>query len=211
MKIGFVVFHQVTALDFTGPAQVFSQIPDNQIFLISKNYDQVTTDAGFSVSPTATIDDAPQMELLCIPGGLGQKSIADDPQFMDFIQQQGARAQYVTSVCSGSLILAKAGLLDGFKATSHWALIEKLRDFNVTPITQRVVLDGNRITGGGVTAGIDFGLTVIAHLFGEQAAKLIQLGLEYDPSPPFTCGSPLKAGEELTQKVMKNFAKIDII
>ncbi|WP_133468305.1 DJ-1/PfpI family protein [Paraglaciecola marina] len=211
MKFGFIVYAQVTAIDFTAPAQVFSQLPDAEIHLIGANYDAVKTDAGFSVNPTCSIQDAPQMDLLCIPGGLGQKVVSDDPMFMSFIEGQGNRANYVTSVCSGSLILAKAGLLDGFKATSHWATLNILKRFNVTPTKQRVVIDGNRITGGGATAGLDFGLSVVAQLFGEDLAKMIQLGLEYDPAPPFTSGSPELAGPKLTEQVLKIFCKAEII
>ena len=211
MKIGFVIYPQVTALDFVGPAQVFSQLPNCDIHLISRDYGAVETDAGFSVNPTVTIQDAPQMDLLCVPGGFGQKVISDDNIFMDFIRLQGAQAEYVTSVCSGSLILAKAGLLDGYHATSHWAAINKLKTFDIAAINQRVVIDRNRITGGGVTAGIDFGLTVVAKLFGEQAAKLIQLGLEYNPTPPFNCGAPEQAGPELTQHINKRFSKVELV
>jgi cyclohexyl-isocyanide hydratase len=211
MKIGFMIYPQVTALDFTGPAQVFSQLPDCDIHLISLSYQAVATDAGFSVNPTATIHDAPQMDILCIPGGVNQKVVSDDQAFMEFIRLQGAQAKYVTSVCSGSLILAKAGLLDGYQATSDWAAIDKLKTFNITANNQRVVIDRNRITGGGVTAGIDFGLTVVAKLFGEQAAKLIQLGLEYNPAPPFNFGSPEQAGPELTQKIIKRFSKQELV
>lgn len=211
MKIGFVIFPQVTALDFTGPAQVFSQLPDSQIFLIAKNYDVVETDAGFSVNPTVSIEDSPQMDILCIPGGFGQKAVSDDENFIKFIQQQGANAKFLTSVCSGSLILAKAGLLNGFKATSHWAVRDKLASFDVEVVKQRVVIDRNRVTGGGVTAGIDFALGLIAEFNNEHLAKLIQLGIEYDPAPPFDCGTPEKAGAELSNKVKYAFSRVDII
>lgn len=211
MKIGFVIYPQVTALDFVGPAQVLSQIPQCEIFLISKTTKAIETDAGFSVNPTTSIHCAPQMDILCIPGGLGQKSLSDDPSCMQFIKQQGDKALYVTSVCSGSLVLAKAGLLNGYKATSHWAFLDKLAQFGAIPVSQRVVIDRNRITGGGVTAGIDFALTLTAKLCGEKAAKLIQLGLEYNPSPPFDCGSPAQAGPELCKATTSKFSKVEII
>lgn len=211
MNIGFVIYPNVTALDFTGPAQVFSQLAHCDIHFISKNNDTVQTDAGFSLNPTTSIQDCPQMDLLCIPGGLGQKVVAEDPLFMSFIQHQAKGAKYLTSVCSGSLILAKAGLLKGVKATSHWAALGLLTQFGAIAVDQRVVIDGNRITGGGVTAGIDFGLTVVAKLFGENVAKSIQLGLEYDPAPPFDCGSPNKAPKELTQKIRQRFSQVELI
>ncbi len=211
MKIGFLIYPNVTALDFTGPAQVFSQLAQCDIYFIGKNNDAVQTDAGFSLNPTTSIQECPQMDLLCIPGGLGQKVVADDPQFMDFIQQQAKEAKYLTSVCSGSLILAKAGLLKGYRATSHWAALDQLNQFGAIAVDQRVVIDGNRISGGGVTAGIDFGLTLVAKLFGEKVAKHIQLGLEYDPAPPFDCGSPKKAPKELTEKIRQRFSQVEII
>lgn len=211
MNIGFVIFPQVTALDFTGPAQVFSQLPDSQIFLIAKNHEEVETDAGFSVNPTVSIQDAPAMDILCIPGGFGQKAVSDDATFIRFIQQQGANAKFVTSVCSGSLILAKAGLLEGFQATSHWAVRDKLASFDIDVVEQRVVIDRNRVTGGGVTAGIDFALELIAEFYNEDMAKLIQLGIEYDPAPPFDCGTPEKAGPELANKVKYAFSRVEIV
>lgn len=211
MKIGFVIFPHVTALDFTGPAQVFSQLPHCEIFLIAKNHEPVATDAGFSVNPTVSIQHAPQMDVLCIPGGLGQKVVSDDSAFMQFIQQQGEKAKFVTSVCSGSLILAKAGLLDGYQATSHWAVREQLARFDVEVTKQRVVIDRNRVTGGGVTAGIDFALRLIATCYGDETAKLIQLGIEYDPAPPFDCGTPEKAGSELAKRIMSAFSRVAII
>lgn len=211
MKIGFIVFPQVTALDFTGPAQVFSQLPDSEIFIIARQLEAVRTDAGFSILPTVSINNAPQLDMLCIPGGLGQKTVSDDEQFMQFIQQQGKQAKYITSVCSGSLILAKAGLLNGFKATSHWAALPQLAEFDVTAVKQRVVVDRNRITGGGVTAGIDFALTLVATIYGEHTAKLIQLGLEYAPAPPFNCGTPEQAPPALVEQIQKGFSKVKII
>lgn len=211
MKIGFIIYQQVTALDFTGPAQVFCQIPNSEVHLIARDYGQIETDAGFSINPTLSIQDAPQMDLLCIPGGLGQKIVSDDPTFMNFIRLQGEKAKYITSVCSGSLILAKAGLLNGYQATSHWATLSLLTQFGVTPVNSRVVIDRNRITGGGVTAGIDFGLTIVAKLYGDKAAQTIQLGLEYNPAPPFNSGSPNLAGKGLTERVLEQLSKVELI
>lgn len=201
MHIGFLVFPNFTQLDATGPAQVLCQLPGARIHMLWKSLDPVPTDAGFSILPTTTLDDAPQLDVICVPGGPGQKAVMDDEDILGFVRAQGKAARYVTSVCSGSLLLGKAGLLDGYEAACHWAWREALAQFGATPVSRRVVRDRNRFSGGGVTAGIDFGLALAAEIAGDQFARMVQLGLEYDPSPPFDCGSPERAGPELEARV----------
>lgn len=200
-QIGFLVYPKVTALDFVGPAQVLSQMPDTQIHIVWKTMAPIETDAGFSVNPTTVLGDAPDLDVICIPGGPGQVDIMGDEEILAFVRAQGEQAKYVTSVCSGSLLLAQAGLMNGYKAGCHWAWRDVLEGFGAIPVAERVVKDRNRMTGGGVTAGIDFGLTLAAEISGEEMAKTIQLILEYDPAPPFDCGSPEKAGPDLERKV----------
>lgn len=207
MKIGFLIFPNLTPLDFVGPCQVLSQLPGAEIFVFWRTLDPISTDAGFNLLPTHTLENAPQMDVICIPGGPGQKGIMDDEDILDFVRSQGAGAKYVTSVCTGSLLLAKAGLLKGYKAGCHWVWRDQLKQFGAIPTDERVVVDRNRFTGGGVTAGIDFGLTLAAKLASPTVAKIIQLSLEYDPAPPFDVGSPKKAGLVKRQIVKRIFKK----
>ena len=204
MNIGFVLFPNVTPLDFVGPCQVLSQIPGARIFVFWHDLNPIKTDAGFKLCPTHTFEDAPQMDVFCVPGGPGQIKVMEDQVLLEFIAKQGAAAKYVTSVCTGSLLLAKAGLLTGYKAGCHWVWRDQLKEFGAIPIDARVVEDRNRMTGGGVTAGIDFGLTLAARLTSPSVAKFIQLALEYDPVPPFDTGSPKKAGF-VRSKLLKHF------
>ena len=207
MQIGFLIFPRLTQLDAFGPAQVLSQIPDARVHYIWKTLDPVPTDSGFSVLPTTTISDAPQLDVLCVPGGSGQFEIMDDETVLEFVRSQGEKAKYVTSVCTGSLLLGRAGLLDGYEAGCHWAFRHLLKDYGATPVNKRVVRDRNRLTGGGVTAGIDFGLTLAAELAGESFARAMELGFEYDPEPPFKCGTPELAGPELEAAVRGTIAE----
>ena len=205
--IGFLLYPGVTQLDATGPAQILSQVPGAVIHIVWKTRDPVATDAGFSINPTDSFDVCPQLDVLCVPGGAGQTSIMDDNKVLGFLREQAGAARYVTSVCSGSLLLGAAGLLKGYKSTCHWAFLEMLPAFGAIPVAERVVRDRNRISGGGVTAGIDFGLTLAAELAGENKAKEIQLMVEYNPAPPFNAGSPVSAGPELEARVREVFAQ----
>jgi cyclohexyl-isocyanide hydratase len=200
--IGLVFYPGMTSLDIVGPQQVFSALPDVQIHRIWKTLDPVKTDDGMTILPDTTFENCPRLDTICIGGGLGQAAIEDDPEILAFLQKQGSTAKFITSVCGGSLFLAKAGLLEGYRAATHWAMREQLTQFGVEVGTERVVIDRNRITGGGVTAGIDFGLTIASILCGEEIAKITQLLLEYNPAPPFDVGSPEKAGAELVNKAM---------
>ncbi|MFO1160466.1 MAG: DJ-1/PfpI family protein [Reyranellaceae bacterium] len=206
INIGILLYPNVTQLDATGPAQVLSRVPGATMHMIWKTRDPVPTDAGFSIVPTTTFADCPALDVICVPGGGGQVALMTDPETLDFLRKQAAGARYVTSVCTGSLVLGAAGLLKGYRSACHWASRDMLEDFGAIPVAERVVRDRNRISGGGVTAGIDFGLTLAAELAGEEIAKSIQLVLEYDPQPPFDSGSPEKAGAERVARLRERIA-----
>jgi cyclohexyl-isocyanide hydratase len=202
LQIAMLLYPGLTLLDLIGPQTVFSWFAD--IHLVWKTKDLISSDTGISVRPTSSFKDCPKdLDILFAPGGFGQQAIMQDSEVLAFLAGRGARARYVTSVCSGSLLLGAAGLLKGYKATSHWAARELLSGFGAEPVDARVVVDRNRITGGGVTAGIDFGLVVLAKLRGEDAAKLTQLAMEYDPEPPFDAGSPKSAGPAIVEQAMR--------
>lgn len=197
IHIAFLLFPDVTQLDLTGPAQVLSRLGNATIDLVAANLDPVPTDAGFSLLPTADFASARQPDILCIPGGFGTAAVVEDEEALGWVTQAAAGAQWVTSVCTGSLILGAAGLLTGYRATTHWASHDMLAPFGAIPVQDRIVFDRNRVTGGGVTAGIDFALALTAAIRGEDHARLVQLSLEYDPAPPFNAGSPASAGPEI--------------
>lgn len=201
LHIGILLFPDVTQLDATGPAQVLCRVPGAKLHMIWKTKDPVPTDAGFSIVPTTSFAECPQLDVICVPGGGGQVALMGDEETLAFLRKQAAGARYVTSVCTGSLVLGAAGLLKGYKSACHWSSREYLPAFGAIPVAERVVRDRNRLSGGGVTAGIDFGLTMAAELAGEEVAKTIQLALEYDPQPPFDSGSPEKAGPAVVTKL----------
>jgi cyclohexyl-isocyanide hydratase len=197
LKIAMLAYPAMTLLDLVGPQTVFS--PHAETYLVWETLDPITTDSGIVVTPNSTFESCPQdLDILFAPGGYGTYDAMENERAIVFMADRGRTAKYVTSVCSGSLILAAAGLLEGYRAASHWGCYEVLKEFGVTPDHSRVCIDRNRITGGGVTAGIDFGLRVLAELRGEEAAKISQLVMEYAPEPPFNSGSPESAGPELT-------------
>ena len=208
ISVAFLLFPGVTQLDLTGPAQVLSRLGQVRLDLVWKNRDPVPTDAGFSIVPTATFDEVNAADIICIPGGIGVAEVMADETAMAWVRKVGGPAKWVTSVCTGSLILGAAGLLEGYRATSHWAWRHHLRLFGAEPVEARVVFDRNRVTGGGVTAGIDFAFALMAAIRGDTHARLIQLGLEYDPAPPFDCGSPDKAGADLVALYDKRMQKL---
>jgi cyclohexyl-isocyanide hydratase len=209
MKIGFLIFPNVTQLDFTAPFEVFARMPNSEVLLISKDMNPVKSDRGLTFLPTHTIENCPQLDLICVPGGAGVNQVIEDNDSLNFLKQQAPKAQYITSVCTGSLALAVTGLLDGYKATTHWLSINLLQKFkHIEVIEERVVKDRNRFTGGGVTAGIDFALTVAAEIYGENIAKEIQLLIEYNPQPPFQSGSPRMAESEILEKVISSRKEI---
>lgn len=205
--IGIVMYPGMTALDVIGPQTVFSGLPGIQIHRVWKSLEPITADDGMVIMPDTTFADCPPVDVLCIGGGRGQSAIVDDAEVLIFLRFQGNKAKFVTSVCGGSEFLAKAGLLKGYRAATHWAMRPQLAKLGVEVGTERVVIDRNRITGGGVTAGIDFGLVVAKALYGEDIAKINQLLMEYDPAPPFDAGSPEKAGPELVKKAMQYMAQ----
>ncbi|MEM8634061.1 MAG: DJ-1/PfpI family protein [Pseudomonadota bacterium] len=197
MQIGFLLFPEVTQLDFTGPLQFLSRLPGSETSLIAKSLDPIKTDTPMQVLPTHTFGSAPKLDLLCVPGGFGTAAAIADTETLEYVRKAGAEAQYITSVCTGALILGAAGLLEGKNATTHWAYCDLLELCGATHIDARVVQDGNTFTGGGVTAGIDFALTVIAAIHGDDVAQTFQLGFEYNPSPPFNSGHPSSAPAEI--------------
>lgn len=202
LHVGFLLFPNVTQLDLTGPAQVLSRVPGAQVHLVWKTRDPVRTDVGFCIVPTKTFEQCPRLDVLCVPGGFGFADQLTDAQTLDFLRRQGRQARYVTSVCNGSLLLGAAGLIQGYRSACHWAWRKYLPRFGAIPVAERVVRDRNRITGGGVTAGIDFGFALAAELAGEDIARTLQLALEYDPQPPFDSGSPEKAGMQRVENLM---------
>lgn len=208
LTIAFLLFPQVTQLDLAGPAQVLSRLGRARIELVWHSLDPVPTDAGFSIVPTATFADVPRADIVCVPGGFGVNTVIADDGAMAWVRGVGETATWVTSVCTGSLILGAAGLLAGHRAGCHWGQIEQLRLFGAEPVSERVVVDRNRVTGGGVTAGIDFALTLTAMLRGEDHARLVQLSLEYAPAPPFDAGSPDRAGPELVAAYRARVARL---
>jgi cyclohexyl-isocyanide hydratase len=200
-EVAMLLYPGLTLLDLLGPQTVFAT--SCKVHLVWKNTDLIESDSGVVLKPTATFADCPKdLDALFVGGGPGQAAIMTDPEVIAFMADRGSRAKFVTSVCSGSLVLGAAGLLRGYESTSHWACLDALRMFGAKPVAKRVVIDRNRLSGGGVTAGIDFGLTLLAKMLGDNVAKMTQLAMEYDPQPPFDCGSPAKAGPEVTQQVL---------
>ena len=190
-NVGFVIFPELTQLDFTGPQQVLARLPQSAMHIIAKSASPVPSDSGLSLVPTHTFENCPRLDLICVPGGsTGVVRAMGDRETIEFIRRKSTSAKYVTSVCTGAFILGAAGLLKGRRATTHWAFTELLPLVGATHEKARIVKDGNVITAGGVTSGIDFGLNMVADIAGETAAQAIQLGLEYDPDPPFDAGHP---------------------
>ncbi len=205
MQIGIVLFPNVTLLDCTGPLQVMHRIPSATTHVIAKTLDPAPSDCGLSLVPTATFATAPTLDMVCVPGGFGVADAFDDGETLAFVREAGARAKYVTSVCTGAFILGAAGFLIGKRATTHWAYHHLLPRVGATPVVGRVVREGDIFTGGGVTSGIDFALTIAAEVAGEAVARRIQLSIEYDPAPPFHDGSPARAEPETLAAVADFF------
>lgn len=200
-QIGMLVFPQMTSLDILGPFEVLARAPDCEVDLVWKDLQPIEGDTRLRIMPTQRFDTAPRYDVIVVPGGPGQTAMLEDEEFIAFLRTQGADAGLVTSICTGSLLLAAAGLLTGYKATCHWLSMDILALFDVQVVPERVVVDRNRITGAGVTSGLDFAFTVVAALRGEDAARALQLMLEYDPAPPFDSGHPRVAAAALVDKV----------
>jgi len=196
-SVGFVLFPNLTQLDFTGPLQVLSKLPNVTLHIAAKSLDPVPSDCNLGLVPTDTFASCPQLDLICVPGGAGVADALVDAETVAFVRDQAAGAQYVTSVCLSAFLLGAAGVLKGRKATTHWGYTELLGRVGATHEKARVVQDGNVITAGGVTSGIDFGLVVLAELAGRDVAEAVQLSLEYDPAPPFQSGHPSVARDEV--------------
>jgi cyclohexyl-isocyanide hydratase len=203
LSVGMLLFEGATQLDLTGPYEVLSRMPNTRVLLLASTMKPVRSEWGLTITPDAALSDAPQLDVICVPGGWGVNALLTDERLLDFLRVQGEGARYVTSVCSGALVLGAAGLLRGYRATTHWMSLDLLTLFGATPVAERVVRDRNRITGAGVTAGIDFSLVLAAELFGESVAQGIQLAIEYEPSPPFESGSPRTAPEEVREAVSR--------
>ena len=207
-NIGFVIFPDLTQLDFTGPLQVLARMPQSSNFVIAKSPAPVPSDCGLSLVPTRTFANCPPLDLICVPGGVkGVIGAIGDHETVDFVRRQAAGAKYVTAVCTGAFVLGAAGLLKGRRVTTHWAYTELLPLVGAKYEKGRVVRDGNLITAGGVTAGIDFGLSVVAEIAGETVARTIQLGIEYDPAPPFDSGHPDSAPESIKAALSERYGK----
>ncbi len=194
----FLLFPGITQLDFTAPAQALSRMPGAKLAGAAASLDPIMTDSGFAIVPTHDFTGAPQADILCIPGGHGVADALGDPATIEFIAQQAAGAQWVTSVCTGAFLLGRAGLLAGKRATTHWGYTHLLPLVGAETVKARVVEDGHVVTSGGVTSGLDFALTLIARLRGDAVAQAIQLAIEYDPAPPFPGGHPDRAPKAIT-------------
>ncbi len=193
LRFGLLAFPTVQQLDLSGPYEVFASVPGGEVHLLWKDTAPLRSATGLILTPTTRLDNCPPLDVLCVPGGTGINALLEDAETLAFVRAQAASARFVTSVCTGALVLGAAGLLAGKRATTHWNAMDFLPRFGAIPTPERVVEDGRIITAGGVTAGIDFGLTVVAALLGRAEAETIQLALEYAPAPPFQSGTPDQA------------------
>lgn len=201
LRFGMLLYPEFTLLDLAGPQTLLGLY--GKTHLLWKNLEPVWSDSGVSMNPTTVFADCPaQLDVLFVPGGIGTNAAMQDAEIIDFLAEAGTRARYITSVCTGSLLLGMAGLLDGYRAATHWAFYDGLEATGAIPVRERVVTDRDRVTGGGVTAGIDFGLTLLAQLRDAETAQAGQLMMEYDPKPPFDAGSPARAGMHITDLVL---------
>ena len=201
LSVGMVLFDGVTQLDLTGPYEVLARMPGTRVTLIAPTPAPVRSEWGLTITPDATFADAPPLDVVCVPGGWGVDAYLTNDELLDFLRVRSARARFTISICSGSLLLGAAGLLRGYRATTHWLSLDLLQLLGATVVHERVVRDRDRITSAGVTAGIDMSLSLATELFGTMVAQSIQLAIEYDPSPPFSSGSPLTAPESVRTAV----------
>src|SRR5215475_6422334 len=208
LTVGLLVFPDLTQLDLTGPYEVFSRAPGMRVLLVGTRQGPIRSEWGLSLGTDCALENVPPLDILCVPGGAGVNALLADDSVLDAVAAQGERAAWVTSVCTGALVLGAAGLLRGYRATTHWLSIDLLAELGATPVEARVVRDRNRITGGGVTAGIDFALSAVAELHGRNAAERIALMVEYAPAPPFRSGSPREAPEGHVQTVRSERAGV---
>jgi cyclohexyl-isocyanide hydratase len=207
MKIGILIFDRMTQLDATGPFETLARIPGATVLLVARRRRPVIAQFGLTVLPHTDLRRCPVLDVLCVAGGSGVNELMLDDEVLEFVRRQSKSAKYITSVCTGSLVLGAAGLLRGKRAACHWASLPMLAAFGAKPSSRRIERDGRLITAGGVTSGIDFGLWLAARLAGTTAAKKIQLMIQYDPKPPFHAGTPRQAGKSLTQAHLRANAK----
>lgn len=208
LEIGLLVFPKVQQLDLTGPYEVFASLPDSVVHLVWKTLVPVTSSTGLVLQPSVTMAECPQLDIICVPGGAGINPLLEDEETLAFLRTQAAGARYVTSVCTGALILGAAGLLRNKRATTHWASHDLLGPLGAIPVKARVVQDGSTLSGSGVTAGIDFALTLAAEVAGRDEAEAIQLQLEYAPDPPFDSGTPDRCREPVQLRVRQRGSAI---
>ncbi|CAI1892803.1 MULTISPECIES: DJ-1/PfpI family protein [Serratia] len=207
LKIAMLCYPDMTLLNFLGPETVFSKLSD--IYLVWKKIKPVQTDTNLFINPNCTFADCPNdLDIIFVPGGPGTVEMMQDEEVLSFIREKSLASKYITSVCTGSLILAATGLLKGIKATTHWSMRDELAALGAIVINERVVIDSNRITGGGITSGIDFALKVVAKVVGEDAAKAMTLFLEYNPDPAYKCGTPDKAEDSIVKILWPEITKM---
>jgi cyclohexyl-isocyanide hydratase len=203
LTVGMLLFPGMTQLDLSGPYEVFCRMPNTTVSLLSVTTAPVPTEWGLTITPDRALADTDAQDILCVPGGWGVNEQLENEEMLSFLRAHEGRARYLTAVCSGSLILGAAGLLKGYRATTHWMSHHMLSLLGAEPVEQRVVVDRDRITGGGVTAGIDFGLVVAAELFGPAVAQEIQLAIEYAPAPPYDSGLPSRSSASVRDAVLQ--------
>ena len=208
LNVGIVLFPDVTQLDVTGPYEVMARMPTTAVHLVAATLDPIRSEHGLTIVPQFTFDTAPPLDVICVPGGTGINAAMEDEALLAFLRRQARGARFVTSVCTGALVLGAAGLLRGYRATTHWLSLDLLPLFGARSVARRIVIDRNRITGGGVTAGIDFGLAIAAELRDVAVAQQIQLTLEYNPAPPFNAGSPSVATADVVQSVLRSRERV---
>ncbi|MCU8066772.1 DJ-1/PfpI family protein [Shewanella sp. SM34] len=209
LRVGIFLYPGMTMLDAYGPLQFLAFVPSFETFTFAKTSTLLPCDAGVNLQPNYDFDNCPPIDILLVPGSANPLTQIQDEKVISFLKRKGEQAQYITSVCTGALILAATGLLNGYRTTTHWAYASVLAQYpQITFENKRIVIDRNRISGGGITAGLDFALALIANIEGEQQAKTLQLLFEYDPKPPFNCGSPLLADASLVQRVEQEVRQI---
>lgn len=206
-RSGVLLFPNVTQLDLTGPYEVLARLPGAETLLIWKTLDPVRSEFGLTMLPTATFDNCGPLDLVMVPGGVGMNPLLEDDEVLGFLRRVAPAARYVVGICTGSLVLGAAGLLRGKRASTHWTAHGLLAQFGAIPVKERVVQDGNLFTGGGVTAGIDVALAVVAEIAGRERAETIQLAIEYDPAPPFDSGSPERAPKPVLDAILTRGAE----
>ncbi|HWP44593.1 MAG TPA: DJ-1/PfpI family protein [Blastocatellia bacterium] len=202
MEIAILLFERFTALDAVGPYEVLRSIPGAKIKFVARRSGPTRTDTdSLAITADYYLHEVTSPEILVVPGGPGQTALMEDTTLLDWIRQVHKTTRWTTSVCTGSLVLAAAGLLKGLRATSHWLALDELRKYGADPSTERVVIEGKIMTAAGVSAGIDMALTLVAREYDDELAQAIQLGIEYDPQPPFDVGSPMKAPARVVERL----------